>query len=189
MARQFPSCNALKERIVIACIEHVIYLCINTQSASIGLSSRALLQQWLVRQDSSKASKGGKQNHGEAAKVWLELKSCAVQDLVAWQGAVITQDMLPSAADIRSACKVGHYHSDAACITAVTLYCTLYWAPRILISGASWPRPVVKYASCAICTSCYWRERLSDSMQAWLLKAGMAAASIVVLWSYCSARP
>lgn len=114
----FSSCNALKALIVTACIEHVIYLCINTQSASIGLPSHALLQQWLVRQDSSKASKGAKQNHGEAAKVWLELKSSAVQDLVAWQDAVIAQDVLPSAADIRSACKVGHCHCDAECMTA-----------------------------------------------------------------------
>lgn len=67
-----------------------------------------MLQQWLQRQDSLKATKRGKQSSGEVAKVWLQLKSRALQELVAWQDAVVTQDMLPSAADMRSACKVGH---------------------------------------------------------------------------------
>ena len=88
------------------CHECVIHLCINSQSASMDRPSQALLQQWLLRQDSLKASKGGKQSNGEVAKVWLELKSHALQNLFAWQDAIVMQDMLPSAADIRSACKV-----------------------------------------------------------------------------------
>lgn len=53
------------------------------------------------------------------AKVWLDLKSHALQDLVAWQDAVIQQDMLPSAADIRGACKVRHLQSETRVITVL----------------------------------------------------------------------
>ena len=80
----------------------------------MGRPSQVLLQQWLLRQDSSKASRGGKESNGEVAKVWPGLKSHALQNLVAWQDAVVMQDVLPSAADIRNACKVGH--CDAECM-------------------------------------------------------------------------
>ena len=62
------------------------------------------LQQWLLRQ--GKASKAGKHNKGEVGKVWLELKSCALQDLLIWQDAIISQDMLSSAAERRNISKV-----------------------------------------------------------------------------------
>ena len=62
-----------------------------------------LLQRWLLQ--SGKAAAAAKQAKADAAKLWLEIKASALQDLLAWQDAV-AQGFLSSAADERSACKV-----------------------------------------------------------------------------------
>ena len=121
-------------KIFTTCSDHVICFCINTQSASMGRPNQALLQQWLVRQDSLKASKGGKGSSGEVAKVWPRLKSRALQNLVAWQDAVVTQDVLPSAADMRSACKVGHCDAERV-VSRLASHILLPWPVDSICMG------------------------------------------------------
>ena len=117
----FVSCFSPENQCSYAFLRFQTNGCCKSSAATLWIA----LQQWLLRQ--GKASKEGKQNKGEVAKVWLELKSSALQDLLVWQDTVILQDMLSSAAERRSILKVIHtYILDASvlsCLMAVDRNC------------------------------------------------------------------